>query len=87
MTSSTINSKLNRTNKSIMDAQGSAGTDMFTTLLEDLRKMPKTDQNYQNMIQLLKIKEVSPYLKDLSNPFNTSQKKGGKVKKKNPYRY
>ena len=79
--------KLNRTNKSIMDAQGSAGTDMFTTLLEDLRKMPKTDQNYQNMIQLLKIKEVSPYLKDLSNPFNTSQKKGGKVKKKNPYRY
>ena len=81
--------KLNRTNKRIMDAQGSAGTDMFTTLLEDLRKMPKTDQNYQNMINLLKIQKVSPYLQQMTNSdfFGSPQKKGGKLKKKNPYRY
>lgn len=68
-----------RTNKSIMDAQGSAGNEMYDKILAGLDKLPDSDpKKWEIYEKIMRQKNILPYL-------TKSAKKGGTIKH-NPYK-
>ncbi len=68
-----------RTNKSIMDAQGTAGNEMYDKILAGLDKLPDSDpKKWEIYEKIMRQKNILPYL-------TKSAKKGGTIKH-NPYK-
>lgn len=68
-----------RTNKSIMDTQGSTGNEMYDKILAGLDKLPDSDpKKWEIYEKIMRQKNILPYL-------TKSAKKGGTIKH-NPYK-